>query len=127
MLVGALLCEPDDPACAAGVIFFNNVGYLGMCGHGTIGAGRHAGPPGPDRRRARTGSKRRSASSTSSYDGGDRVTVENVPSYRHAAGRDASRSPGYGPVTGDVAWGGNWFFLVGDHGETLDARRTSSG
>ncbi|HZC23239.1 MAG TPA: proline racemase family protein, partial [Candidatus Binatia bacterium] len=37
VMVGALLCEPTDPACAAGVIFFNNVGYLGMCGHGTIG------------------------------------------------------------------------------------------
>src|SRR5581483_12193136 len=37
VLVGALLCEPTDRACAAGVIFFNNVGYLGMCGHGTIG------------------------------------------------------------------------------------------
>src|SRR3954470_6114749 len=37
VLVGALLTEPTDPACCAGVIFFNNVGYLGMCGHGTIG------------------------------------------------------------------------------------------
>ena len=36
-IVGALLCEPSDPSCDAGVIFFNNVGYLGMCGHGTIG------------------------------------------------------------------------------------------
>src|SRR5262245_63920103 len=37
VMVGALLCEPSDPSCAAGVIFFNNVGYLNMCGHGTIG------------------------------------------------------------------------------------------
>src|SRR5215213_6990167 len=37
VLVGALLCEPEDPANAAGVIFFNNVGTIGMCGHGTIG------------------------------------------------------------------------------------------
>jgi 4-hydroxyproline epimerase len=37
VLVGALLAEPADPSCVAGVIFFNNVGYLGMCGHGTIG------------------------------------------------------------------------------------------
>src|SRR5947209_18442215 len=37
VMVGALLCTPVDPRCAAGVIFFNNVGYLGMCGHGTIG------------------------------------------------------------------------------------------
>ena len=63
VLVGALLCEPHDPACAAGVIFFNNVGNLGMCGHGTIGVGGHAGAPGPHRRRASTASRRRSASS----------------------------------------------------------------
>ena len=37
VMVGALLCEPSDPSCATGVIFFNNVGTLGMCGHGTIG------------------------------------------------------------------------------------------
>ncbi len=37
VIVGALLCKPHDPSCTAGVIFFNNVGYLGMCGHGTIG------------------------------------------------------------------------------------------
>src|SRR6185436_19948596 len=37
VLVGALLVEPADASCAAGVIFFNNVGVLGMCGHGTIG------------------------------------------------------------------------------------------
>src|SRR6266849_3129491 len=36
-VVGALLVPPQDSTCAAGVIFFNNVGYLGMCGHGTIG------------------------------------------------------------------------------------------
>src|SRR5947209_12321801 len=37
VMVGALLLESIDPTCIAGVIFFNNVGYLGMCGHGTIG------------------------------------------------------------------------------------------
>lgn len=62
VVVGALLCEPDDPTCAAGVIFFNNVGYLGMCGHGTIGlvvSLAHMGRIGPDV----IGSRRRSASS----------------------------------------------------------------
>src|ERR1700730_10998825 len=50
VLVGALLCEPSDPSCAAGVIFFNNVGYIGMRGHGTIGAAvklAHLGPIPP--------------------------------------------------------------------------------
>src|SRR3954467_14055427 len=39
VMVGAILVEPEDRSCAAGVIFFNNVSYLHMCGHGTIGLG----------------------------------------------------------------------------------------
>src|SRR5688572_2378377 len=37
VMVGAMLVPPADASCITGVIFFNNVGYLGMCGHGTIG------------------------------------------------------------------------------------------
>src|ERR1035437_8087683 len=39
VLVGALLVEPQDKTCMAGVIFFNNVGCLAMCGHGTMWPG----------------------------------------------------------------------------------------
>lgn len=117
VMVGALLCTPVDPAHAAGVIFFNNTGYLGMCGHGTIGviaslaflghiqAGRHIieTPVG-------------NVTATLLDDGS--VSVQNVPSYRlhHAV---AVEIPGHGRVTGDVAWGGNWFFLVSDHGQRI--------
>jgi 4-hydroxyproline epimerase len=110
VLVGALLCEPLDPACDAGVIFFNNVGYLGMCGHGTIGliaTLAHLGRIGCGQHRIETpvGIVR----ATLHPDG--RVTVQNVPSYRHA--KDVSlQVPNYGTITGDIAWGGNWFFLV---------------
>src|SRR5581483_3717855 len=84
VMVGALLCKPTDPKCAAGVIFFNNVGYLGMCGHGTIGliatlaymnrihAGEH---------RIETPVGTVSAVLDESGD----VTVNNVPSYRLAS------------------------------------------
>jgi 4-hydroxyproline epimerase len=126
-LVGALLCPPVDPASAAGVIFFDNAGYLGMCGHGTIGVvttlatldriapGRHVleTPVG---------------TIPVELHGDGRVSVHNVRSwrYRHRVVLDV---PGYGPVTGDVAWGGNWFFLVREppfpidlqHLETLTA------
>jgi 4-hydroxyproline epimerase len=47
------------------------------------------------------------------------VSFENVPSYRHTADVTVSVD-GIGPVTGDVAWGGNWFFLVGNHGQRLE-------
>lgn len=117
VMVGALLCESSDPACAAGVIFFNNVGYLGMCGHGTIGliatlAYMNRIQPGEHKIETPVG-----VVSTVLHDSGE-VTVNNVASYRSAA-NVALDVPGYGRVHGDVAWGGNWFFLVRDH-EFLD-------
>ena len=118
VMVGAILCEPTDPSCVAGVIFFNNTGYLGMCGHGTIGVAvtlAHLGRISPGCHRLETpvgivGFE---------YRGGHDVTVENVPSYRHAA-KVTVAVEGIGPITGDVAWGGNWFFLVNDHGQKLE-------
>jgi len=117
VLVGALLCEPTDPDCAAGVIFFNNVGYLGMCGHGTIGlvaSLAHLGRMRPGRHRIETPVG--IVESELHEDGS--VTVHNVPAYR-ARSQVTVEVPGIGPVTGDVAWGGNWFFLVSDHGRDL--------
>ncbi len=109
VLVGALLCEPVDPACAAGVIFFNNVGYLGMCGHGTIGlivTLAHLGRIGPGEHRIETPVGEIAA--TLNADGS--VSIANVPSYRSA--QAVIDVPGHGHVHGDIAWGGNWFFLT---------------
>lgn len=112
-IVGALLCKPVDPDSAAGVIFFNNVGYLGMCGHGTIGliktleymgrltAGKH-------KIETVVGTVEAELNSDGS------VTITNVPSYRYKKGV-AVGVPEYGKVVGDIAWGGNWFFLIGKH------------
>lgn len=116
-IVGALLCEPVDPTCAAGVIFFNNVGYLGMCGHGTIGlmvtlAYLNRIEPGTHRIETPVGT----VAATLHADG--EVSVANVPSYRYAA-KVSVAVPGHGTITGDVAWGGNWFFLLNDHGREL--------
>ncbi len=116
-MVGALLCEPVDPSSAAGVIFFNNVGTLGMCGHGTIGllvTLAHLGRIGTGTHRIETPV----GVVTATRSGPNDVTVRNVPSYRHARGI-AVDVEGHGPVTGDVAWGGNWFFLADDHGLDL--------
>jgi 4-hydroxyproline epimerase len=109
-MVGALLVEPRTPGCVAGMIFFNNVGMLGMCGHGTIGVVAtlaHLGRIGVGRHRLDTPV---GAVETELHADG-RVTVFNVPAHRHAAGVTLE-VPGVGSVTGDVAWGGNWFFLV---------------
>ena len=117
VLVGALLCPPVNPANIGGAIFFNNIGYLGMCGHGTIGlavtlaflgrldkgAHRLETPPGEI--------------SLTLHDN-NRVTVGNVPSFRYRRGQSL-RTPEFGEVCGDIAWGGNWFFLVSDHGQRL--------
>jgi len=113
VMVGALLCEPVDPSCSAGVIFFNNVGYLGMCGHGTIGLVAtlaYMKRLGPGTHRIETPVGEVSAVLHETED----VTVNNVASYRRAANVEVD-VPGYGKVCGDVAWGGNWFFLVRDH------------
>lgn len=119
VLVGALLCEPVDPSASAGVIFFNNSGYLGMCGHGTIGLVVSLAYLG----RISTGVHRietpvGTVEATLHEDGS--VSVQNVPSYRyrHAVTLEV---PGIGSVTGDIAWGGNWFFLIADHGLPVDS------
>ena len=117
VVVGALLCEPVDRTCAAGVIFFNNVGYLGMCGHGTIGliatlAYLNRIASGEHRIETPVG-----VVSAELHESG-MITVNNVASYRSAADV-AVKVPGYGEVRGDVAWGGNWFFLVRKHDMSL--------
>jgi 4-hydroxyproline epimerase len=113
VIVGALLCAPQDPANTAGVIFFNNTGYLGMCGHGTIGLvaslaylGRIQ--PGTHGIETPVGT----VTTTLHEDGS--VSVRNVPAYR-LHHRLRVEVPSHGTVTGDVAWGGNWFFLVTEH------------
>jgi 4-hydroxyproline epimerase len=118
VIVGALLCEPADPSCAAGVIFFNNVGYIGMCGHGTIGIAAtlaYLGRIGPGDYRLETPV---GIVTATLHDSGE-VTVSNVPSYRTRKAVTVE-APGFGTFTGDVAWGGNWFFLVNDHRESID-------
>ena len=112
VMVGALLCVPN------GVIFFNNVGYLGMCGHGAIGViatlaylsriqpGDHIldTPVGPV---------------TATLHADQSVSIANVESYRQTKGLTV-QVEGVGAITGDVAWGGNWFFIVNDHGQNLE-------
>jgi 4-hydroxyproline epimerase len=117
VLVGALLCEPVDLTCSAGVIFFNNIDYLGMCGHGAIGIVvtlAHLGRIKPGTHRLETPVGVVSAT----LEGRNKVTVQNVPSFRRAAGVKV-QVEGIGEIVGDVAWGGNWFFLVNNHRERL--------
>ena len=117
-VVGALLCEPVDPTCDVGAIFFNNVGFLGMCGHATIGLGVSLAQTGrlePGQHRLDTPvgvvpfevhEDRRS------------VTLENIVSYRTHAGVEVTVRGR--TMSGEVAWGGNWFYLVDDHGQELE-------
>ncbi|MGM8871708.1 proline racemase family protein [Psychrobacter sp. 2Y5] len=119
VLVGALLLPTSDPKATAGVIFFNNAGYLGMCGHGTIGviaslayqqqitAGVHwlETPVG--------------LVQATLHDDGS-CSVQNVPSYRYKKQVEV-QVPGLGLIRGDIAWGGNWFFLVSEHGQNIQA------
>ena len=120
VVVGALLCEPEDRTCSAGVIFFNNVGYLGMCGHGTIGlvvSLAHMGRIEPGEHRVETPV---GIVTATLHESGE-VTIENVVSYRKDA-NVAVDVPGFGTVRGDIAWGGNWFYLIGDHAFDLSLK-----
>lgn len=117
VVVGALLCAPHAPDCVAGVIFFNVAGYLGMCGHGMMGVVAtlaYLGRIGSGLHRIDTPVGVVAAELHADAS----VTVNNVPAYRHAHAV-AVDVPGVGVVRGDVAWGGNWFFLVSGHGLTL--------
>ena len=112
-VVGALLCESNHPDCVAGVIFFNNVGSLNGCVHGTIGLAvtlAHLGRISSGTHRIETPSGVVSVT----LSGSNSVTVRNVRSFRHADDV-VVEVPAWGPVRGDVAWGGNWFFLVDGH------------
>jgi len=109
-LVGALPCEPVDPSCAAGVIFFNNRSYLNMCGHGMIGLVvtlAHMGKLATGHHRIETPVGVVEVELLHS----NGAAVENVPSYRYRESVEVD-VPGMGRVVGDIAWGGNWFFLV---------------
>ena len=124
VIVGALLCPPVDARNAAGVVFFNNSGYLGMCGHGTIGLvaslaylGRIQ--PGVHGIETPVGTVQ-----TTLHDDGS-VSVRNVPA-RRLQHQMTLQVPGYGPVTGDVAWGGNWFFLVTAHQQRVESNNLAA-
>jgi proline racemase len=118
VVVGALLLPPVQKGSLASVIFFNNVGYLGMCGHGTIGVMvtlQHLGrvTPGSYAIDTPVGTVQTHLAANGW------VAVDNVPAYRHKAAVEVD-VPSYGHVVGDVAWGGNWFFLTAAAGLPLE-------
>ncbi len=124
VMVGGLLCVPVDRTCAAGVMFFNNVGYLGMCGHGTIGLVATLAYMGKIER----GEHRLETpvgTVTAVLHENAEVTVHNVASHRIAA-KVPVEVPGFGKVHGDIAWGGNWFFLIEDQDMDLTLNNVES-
>jgi 4-hydroxyproline epimerase len=118
VLVGALLCQPVNPLASAGVIFFNNAGYLNMCGHGTIGLIASLAYMG----RLQPGShivETPVGDVTATLHDDGSVSVRNVPAYRFRNSVEVN-VPDIGVVVGDIAWGGNWFFLISDHGLSVE-------
>lgn len=122
-VVGALLCKPVNPKCTAGLIFFNNVGFLGMCGHGTIGAAvtlAHMGKIGLGMHSFETPVGEVQVNLLTQHE----AEIENVPSFRLAA-NVVVEVPNLGRVIGDIAWGGNWFFLVSESPHQLNLANLS--
>ena len=109
-MVAALLVEADTDAAATGVIYFDRAEVLGMCGHGTIGVARTL------RALGRIGDGSHSLDTPAGSvevcclpDG--RIRLANVHSRRLASGVRLE-VPDVGPVTADVAYGGNRFLVV---------------
>lgn len=124
VLVGAILCTPVNAEHAAGTIYFNNVGYLGMCGHGSIGLAVTLAYLG----RMQVGEhclETPAGDVLLTLHDPNRVSVSNVPSYRYRSNVKLP-VPEIGEVCGDIAWGGNWFFLISDHGQSLDYENVQS-
>lgn len=117
-LVGALLTKPSDESCAAGVIFFDNAGYLDISGHGMIGLAvtlEYLGRIGTGLSRLETPA---GVVTADIHPIGD-ISIQNVPSFRHA--KNVEVSVDGSKIVGDVAWGGSWYFLVNDHREEISA------
>ena len=117
-LVGALLTKPSDESCAAGVIFFDNAGYLDMSGHGMIGLAvtlEYLGRIGTGLSRLETPA---GVVTADIHPIGD-ISIQNVPSFRHA--KNVEVSVDGSTFSGDVAWGGSWYFLVSDHRQEISA------
>ncbi len=124
VVVGALLGPATVPEAVSSVIFFNDIGYLGMCGHGTIGVITtlaHLGHIEPGTHWLETPVGLVAAE----LHGDGSVSVRNVPSYRYRAAVPVE-VPGMGTLLGDIAWGGNWFFLVGEHSFALTPQHRDS-
>src|SRR5436190_18411369 len=120
-LVGALLCTPSDPTCETGVIFFDNVSYLGMCGHGMIGLVATLEYLGQIKSGVHRIETPLGVVTAELHPTGD-ISIQNVPSFRHRKNVTVDLN-GFGAVTGDVAWGGSWFFIVDEHREELSTER----
>jgi len=116
-IVGAYLCEPADPSCVTGVVFFNNVSYLNGCLHGTIGVVQTLAYLG----RLQAGNHRIETPVgviTANLSENGKITVHNVPSYRYATDV-VVQTKTHGTVIGDIAWGGNWFYLISNQGPEI--------
>jgi len=120
-LVGALRCTPSDPSCTAAVIFFDNVGFLGMSGHGMIGLMATLEYLGQIKSGVHRIETPVGIVTAELHPPGD-ISIQNVPSFRHRKDVTVDLN-GSGTFTGDVAWGGSWYFIAGNQGEELSVER----
>ncbi|MCB1424971.1 MAG: 4-hydroxyproline epimerase [Zhengella sp.] len=117
MMSGAILYPPTRPDCDVGVLYIETSGCLPMCGHGTIGtvtmAVEHGlvRPKTPGVLMLDTPAGPVKAEYTMDGESVREVRLTNVPAYLHATGWEVE-CPVLGPLTVDVAYGGNFYAIV---------------
>ena len=128
MMSGGLFYPPTRPDSDLGILFIESSGCLPMCGHGTIGLVTFGIENGlieartPGRLRIEVPAGVIDVEYVENAGRVESVRIYNVPSYLAAEGLRIE-VPGFGPLTVDVAYGGNFYAIIEPQGayEGLDA------
>ena len=121
MMSGGFLYPPTRDDTDAGILFIETSGCLPMCGHGTIGIVTFALENGLITPRAQGKLKLEVPAGVIDIDytsEGNRVTsvkITNIPSYLAMTGIQIE-VPGFGPLTLDVSYGGNYYAIIEPQG-----------
>jgi 4-hydroxyproline epimerase len=121
MMSGGFLYPPADPESDAAILFIETSGCLPMCGHGTIGMVTFAlehglvVPKTPGKLRVEVPAGKIEVEYVQDGAKVTSVKIRNIASYLAAEGVQID-VPGFGPLSVDVAYGGNFYAIIEPQG-----------